>query len=373
MSSPALKDAFSVLCTLIEQGVMPQVVRGGIKYPAMPEALKARTLRLEPAMLELLQVGKKEWAAGRREIVMAVDPQKGFPQFAVGIEVLERKTLGHVCVSKDFEQWRRFLGDATTLIVAESSFLGRAAVGAFLAQARLGQGRLEVVEVSYVKPARAEDFRHVLAGSSWLELPLPMEKDVAARALRTALAIRSIRKDIPKSFKQGLFTALAVRAACAEGESKSQIAQRFGISEELVARWGEQKFKEEAPPRLSTPLPVEIEPSEAQRRYVRALLADLPPLQGALPEDWAFRVSVVKEFLNKAAKPAEHWRPRWRQLSQSKALRRALGEGLPWTEALNVSHVSKDSAMALLEMNLVAFEDALLQDMCQVMQHSLRV
>lgn len=356
----AIAAALDALSRAIAAGALPPVVRGEMRLEGLDPAVAGPLAAAGSAALGLLSGPRKEWAAGRREVVLAAVGRGGQAQAAAAVELLERRVLGRACALPvaDRAGWRDFVGDPAAIVVPESSFPAQAAIGALLAEAEIGRGRLEIVEVPLALPA-GEDFRIFLAGSSWLGVPPPAEEEVAARALRAALAVRSIRKDVPKTFKQGLFTARAVKAAGRAKEAPAAIAARLRLPEELVQRWLSGSG-EEAPSSLGS---APEAPSEAQRRFVRALVADLPPLRHALPEDWAFRRDVVKGFLDRTAKPAEGWRPRWRAIAQGWALRRALAEGAGLGDAARAAGLSRADALAALEVALAREEEALRTEM----------
>jgi hypothetical protein len=357
----ATAAALDALARALAAGSMPPLVRGEMRLEGLDPTVAGPLAASGPVVQGLLTGPRKDWAAGRREVVLAAVGRGGHVQAAAAVEMLERRTLGRACAlpPSDRAGWRDFVGEPAAIVVPEGSFSTQAAVGALLAEAEIGRGRLEIVEVPLALP-EGEDFRIFLAGSAWLGVPAPSEEDVAARALRAALAVRSIRKDVPKTFKQGLFTARAVKAAARAKEAPSAIAARLRLPEELVQRWlagvGDEASAAPAPAAADAP-------SEAQRRFVRALVADLPPLRHALPEDWAFRRSVVKEFLDRAAKPAEGWRPRWRSIAQGWALRRALAEGAPLADAARAAGLSRADALAALEVGLAREEEALRTEM----------
>jgi hypothetical protein len=355
----AIAAALDALAKALAAGTFPSVVRGELRLEGLEPSVAGPLAAAGSAALGLLLGPRKDWAAGRREVVLAAVGRGGQVQAAAAVELLERRTLGRACAlpPSDRAGWRDFVGNPAALVVPESSFPTQAAIGALLAEAEIGRGRLEIVEVPLALP-EGEDFRIFLAGSSWLSVPPPGEDEVAARALRAALAVRSIRKDVPKIFKQGLFTARAVRAAGRAKEAPAAIAARLRLPEELVLRWlagGEEGAASAAP--------APDAPSEAQRRFVRALVADLPPLRHALPEDWAFRRDVVKEFLDRTAKQAEGWRPRWRAIAQGWTLRRALGEGMPLADAARVAGLSRGDTLAALDADLAREEEALRSEM----------
>jgi hypothetical protein len=351
--------ALDALARALAAGSMPPLLRGNMRLEGIDPAVAGPLAASGPAVQGLLTGPRKDWAAGRREVVLAAVGRGGHVQAAAAVELLERRTFGRACAlpPSDRAGWRDFVGEPAAIVVPEGSFSAQASVGALLAEAEIGRGRLEIVEVPLVLP-EGEDFRIFLAGSSWLAAPVPSEEEVAARALRAALAVRSIRKDVPKTFKQGLFTARAVRAAGLAKEAPAAIAARLRLPEELVQRWL-AVVGDEATDAAAT---VDA-PSEAQRRFVRALVADLPPLRHALPEDWAFRRDVVKAFLDRAAKAAEGWRPRWRAIAQGWALRRALAEGAPLVDAARAAGLSRVDALAALEVMLTREEEALRTEM----------
>jgi hypothetical protein len=357
----ALAAALDALARAVAAGSMPTLVRGEMRLDGIDPSVAGPLAAAGPLVQSLLAGQRKDWAAGRREVVLAAVGRGGHVHAAAAVELLERRVFGRACALPPSNRagWRDFVGDPHAVVVPEGSFSAQAAVGALLAEAEIGRGRLEIVEVPLALPD-GEDFRIFLAGSSWLAVPVPDEEDVAARALRAALAVRSIRKDVPKTFKQGLFTARAVKAAGRAKEPPAAIAARLHLPEELVRRWlagvGEEGAGMPAPSGADAP-------SEAQRRYVRALVADLPPLRHALPEDWAFRRDVVKDFLDRAAKPAEGWRPRWRAIAQGWALRRALAEGEPLADAARAAGLSRADALAALEVGLAHEEEALRAEM----------
>jgi len=361
----AIAAALDALAKALAAGKLPTVVRGEMRLEGLDPSIAGPLAAAGSAVLELLSGPRKDWATGRREVVLAAVGRGGQVQAAAAVELLERRVLGRACAlpPSDRAGWRDFVGNPAAIVVPESSFPAQAAIGALLAEAEIGRGRLEIVEVPLTLP-EGEDFRIFLAGSSWLSVQPPGEDEVAARALRAALAVRSIRKDVPKTFKQGLFTARAVKAAGWAKEAPAAIAARLRLPEDLVLRWltgGEEGTVSAS----ATPVPEA--PSEAQRRFVRALVADLPPLRHALPEDWAFRRDVVKGFLDRAAKPAEGWRPRWRAIAQGWALRRALGEGLSLAEAARAAGLSRGDALAALDVSLAQEEEALRLEMSAAM------
>jgi len=356
----AIAAALDALAKALTAGTLPSVVRGELRLEGLAPSVAGPLAAAGSAALGLLSGPRKDWAAGRREVVLAAVGRGGQVQAAAAVELLERRALGRACAlpPSDRAGWRDFVGDPAALVVPESSFPAQAAIGALLAEAEIGRGRLEIVEVPLALP-EGEDFRIFLAGSSWLSVPPPGEDEVAARALRAALAVRSIRKDVPKIFKQGLFTARAVKAAGRAKEAPAAIAARLRLPEDLVLRWLAGGGEEGA----ASAAPAPDTPSEAQRRFVRALVADLPPLRHALPEDWAFRRDVVKGFLDRTAKRAEGWRPRWRAIAQGWALRRALGEGMPLADAARVAGLSRGDALAALDAGLAREEEALRSEM----------
>jgi len=358
----AIAAAMDALAKALAAGTFPAVVRGEMRLEGLDPSVAGPLAAAGSAALGLLSGPRKDWAAGRREVVLAAVGRGGQVQAAAAVELLERRALGRACAlpPADRAGWRDFVGDPAAIVVPESSFPAQAALGALLAEAEIGRGRLEIVEVPLALP-EGEDFRIFLAGSSWLGVPPPGEDEVAARALRAALAVRSIRKDVPKTFKQGLFTARAVKAAGRAKEAPAAIAARLRLPEDLVLRWLAGGGEEGAASAPAAPAPEA--PSEAQRRFVRALVADLPPLRHALPEDWAFRRDVVKGFLDRTAKPAEGWRPRWRAIAQGWALRRALGEGIPLAEAARAAGLSRGDALAALDAGLAREEEALRSEM----------
>lgn len=358
----AIAAALDALAKALSAGAFPAVVRGEMRLEGLDPSVAGPLAAAGSTALGLLSGPRKDWAAGRREVVLAASGRGGQVQAAAAVELLERRALGRACALPpgDRAGWRDFVGDPAAIVVPESSFPAQAAIGALLAEAEIGRGRLQIIEVPLDLP-EGEDFRIFLAGSSWLGVPPPAEEEVAARALRAALAVRSIRKDVPKTFKQGLFTARAVKAAGRAKEAPSAIAARLRLPEDLVIRWLAGGGEEGAA--AAVPAAAADAPSEAQRRFVRALVADLPPLRHALPEDWAFRRDVVKGFLDRTAKPAEGWRPRWRAIAQGWALRRALGEGVPLAEAARVAGLSRADALAALDAGLAREEEALRSEM----------
>ena len=356
----AIAAALDALSRAIGAGVMPTVVRGEMRLEGLDPVVAGPLAASRSVVQALLSGPRKDWAAGRREVVLAATGRGGQAQAAAAVELLERRTLGRACALpvSDRAGWRDFVGDPAAIVVPESSFPTQAAIGALLAEAEIGRGRLEIVEVPLALP-EGEDFRIFLAGSSWLGVPPPAEEEVAARALRAALAVRSIRKDVPKIFKQGFFTACAVKAAGRAKEAPEAIAARLHLPEELVHRWLAGSVEGAA----GAPDGARDVPSEAQLRFVRALVADLPPLRHALPEDWAFRRDVVKEFLDRTAKLAAGWRPRWRAIAQGWALRRALAEGAGIGDAARAVGMSRADALAALEIGLAREEEALRMEM----------
>ena len=339
-----LQQACTTLAEVLRAGGQITVARKKIQVDGLSARVQAEVAAVDAELLELLDIPKKEWAQGQREVALAVqtDPMTIDTRQFAAVVLTERRWMGPVLVGgpESRAALKELVGDTPVCLVGAKTYRDRAALGLLCAEAGIGLGRQTFLEVPV---GRGEDYRHWLAGSAFLDAPEPT--DVLGQAVRVALAARSLRKDVPQAQRQPFYTSAAAKTLARKGEGFEAIRKRIPISSAVLAKWLDTQ-----PPTVPEEDTASV-PSAAQIQYVRSILDDLPFLRQILPENWTQDRNHVRQFLNTVAEQVPAWRGRWREMGQAARLRRELGAGQPLEAALKAAAVSREVGIDLLEYN----------------------
>lgn len=341
---------------------------GRARQDPHPRALRAGCA---DELAELLSGQRKDWARGLDEIALSLH-RRDKRVLRVGLVQLSerRRIVAGWELDPEAEEFGTrlksiFAGKTGILVSGSSGRADRAAIGTLLAEHRIGQGRLAVTETPR---ELGGDYRDLLAGSAWLDLPPPDAGDALGQALMLALQIRSLRQRALKNLKQGYYTALAAAALARQGLPPEGISERLGIGLELARKWAGRNAAESAaapssigeeasdegpedeagPSSITAARPA----SDKQRRFGERILAELPFLGAAAEPGWEEDFDKARRFLGRAAPFHQEWRGRIADFRASRRARRLLADGLSLAAVAAALEKPVNDVLRLLEMPL---------------------
>lgn len=240
----ALRDGFSAIESVLRQpGKVEVSSRGAVRVDGRRHEFAQAKSRGDTIKRLLMGEGARASLAGSREIVMAMiaspDAEGGFEICC--IEVKSRASIQQsISIKTTTKDWEDLLAKAfdwsevTGVIAAAEGNNQRAGIGAVLARAGIGRGKLEMIEADL--PEEIDEAAQSVRGADWLKAGLPRFQSAAGEALWYLMRIRAVHMRKVQVRKQGYYTALALGAGRAAGLSVSQLAQGVGMSEALVER-----------------------------------------------------------------------------------------------------------------------------------------
>lgn len=254
-----LRDAYTLLSDIIAVGGVVTRRGKGLAFQSIPRqeagGFQSRLKGREEAMAALVSgLGEKKALEGREEVVLSVigRPTSGAnpadpARRALDICALRVRARGPLLdalvVATDEAGWadrlRAFVdweGIAGVLCAADGNNQ-RAAIGAVLAAAGIGKGKLPLVEMEV--PQEIDESTHLVRGAEWMKAGLPRFHSAASEALWYLLRARSLHSRMFRDKKQGHYTSMAILACLATGADEGAVATGLGLPVGLVAKMGD--------------------------------------------------------------------------------------------------------------------------------------
>lgn len=346
-----LRDAYLLLSDIIAVGGVVTRRGKGLSFRSVPRVeaggFQARLKGREEAMAALVGgLGEKKALDGREEVVLSVigRPTSGAnpddpARLALDICALRVRARGPIMdalvVATDREGWadrlRAFVDwdSLAGVLCAADGNNQRAAIGAVLAAAGLGKGRLPLVEMEV--PQEIDESTHLVRGAEWMKAGLPRFHSAASEALWYLLRARALHSRMFRDKRQGYYTSMAILACVATGAGEDQVAAGLGLSVGLVAKMGD--------PGAEKPM------SKDERTFVeREIFQALP---GVLEHERA-RTAAGRIWRG----PAVYLRGMDWRLSVSRRARTALAKGDDLVEIAEALRVQRRELVRILSQSL---------------------
>jgi hypothetical protein len=344
-----MEEAFGLVADVYDAGGWVEPGRKDpLVLPGRSASARERSAALREELAEIVE-GRPKGVDERDRIEAAVSVVHGpssdvSPTFGI-VLLHERRRLGGGFVGKaDSPEAERRIVDlfegVSGVVVSSPTLSDRAAIGRLLGELGLGRGKLTMTEVDV---SGFRDARDLLAGSFWTDFSPDAARTPGAMALLTALRVRSIRKGVPKTAKQGWYTAEAVRGMASSGMGNEEISRLFSVSEGLVERWLSPEKESIKPVRP---------PSESQLSFASDVLRDVPSLEARLSPGWRSDAALVSDFLARVRPRVRSWRDELRLAAAGEVLRSALGADRPLEAALDEAGVLFDEVRKILDVSV---------------------
>jgi hypothetical protein len=383
-----LEKAFGLLVRLYRAGAWIEPGRGKprIRPDRLAGRFDAEVKENGHALQQILTGQRKSWANGFDELALGLEIVDDEIKTIAGVRILDRRVLDRAFFIDLSEHGARDtllkrLQGRTGLILASPGWVQRAAVGSLLAELVLGSKGLLITETPR---AQAADYRDFLAGSAWMDMNVTGEGDPVAAALLLSMQVRSMRRDALREFKQGYYTASAVRFLARKGFSRETIETRLNLRREVLERWispddaPRDGGTQEAPtvPESSsgtasapeTRMPRTAarpsngaaargsggrrKPTDKQVAYIRDIIELMPFLKERLPEDWEENAESAKGFLGMAHPIYSEFRNELRAFKNDLKVRALIAEGLSAQEIEVATGAGLNEVQRILSQNL---------------------
>lgn len=366
---------FGVLIEIFKSGGSVNVDRSGIKAEwkgSSPKQASFWNHELEnfsDVSKDIILGSRKDWAKDRREISVGMEIENGWAKKIAAVEILERRKIGSGHIfdlekESDRQEFIKFFGQSYGVILDDPNPEKRAALGGLLSELGIGRGKIMIVEVGVGKEI---DYRHYLAGSIWVDMNVDVSEDILSDALFTAIKVRSIRQTGLKEYKQGFYSACAVRQAYEQSESIPEISKRFNLTEGLIQNWISAMEEKSNKSHFKKPA------SPAQINFVNDILGDMPELEKGLPKDWSNDSQGVSKFLNLIKDEQLSWRHRRKNIDIGFDLRERIGKG----EALGIAcaglKISREFSVELLEEDIRVTIRRLEDEISRVLEKEIKL
>lgn len=306
-------------------------------YENIPNKFETRISFLSSELSEILDISNKKWAENFREYAFDIFVEQGKVKGLFVLELFERKQIGPGFYLEDIAKIKSLFSLDSTFFWPENNFANRALLGMFLSENKIGFGKIQFCEI----PIQVnDDLKNWLSGSSFLKAQIT--DDTTHRTLRTALAVRSLRKDSGKVFKQGYYTACAAKFLGQSGHAFETIRQRLNLSSELLGKWLNEDHKNTKDPHV----------------LFNEIIKELPFLR----QSKYFESNDVKEFLLRTQNEYLGWIKRVEEIQRQKSARALLSSGEPLEAVASSLGVSLSVLVEILKHNLNVLQKDLERD-----------